>query len=154
MWVTPRLNSGRRQIYPSTDPGSVGISAAESKSGRSSPEAHIIRAPRAGRILRILTYPGEISDGILQMGDRQMYVVAEVYETDVGLVKGQPATITSRNGAFNTPLNGKVAEMADFKNNVLDDDPAANADARVVVKIRLDDSQRVEALPTCGIKVK
>jgi len=65
----------------------------------------IIRAPRAGRILRILTYPGEaISDGILQMGDtRQMYVVAEVYETDVGLVKlGQPATITSRNGAFNT----------------------------------------------------
>jgi len=39
-----------------------------------------------------------------------MYVVAEVYETDVGLVKRQPATITSRNGAF-TPLNGKVAEI-------------------------------------------
>jgi len=34
---------------------------------------------------------------------------------------------------------------------VLDDDPAANADARVVeVKIRLDDSQRVEALPLAG----
>jgi HlyD family secretion protein len=120
----------------------------------------IIRAPRAGRILRILTYPGEaISDGILEMGDtRQMYVVAEVYETDVGLVKlGQPATITSRNGAFNTPLNGKVAEIGwqIFKNNVLDDDPAANADARVVeVKISLDDSQRVEAFTNLQVDVK
>jgi len=39
---------------------------------------------------------------------------------------------------------------------VLDDDPAANADARVVeVKIRLDDSQRVEALPTwVDVKIK
>jgi len=34
---------------------------------------------------------------------------------------------------------------------VLDDDPAANADARVVeVKIRLDDSQRVELYQLAG----
>lgn len=121
----------------------------------------IIKAPRSGRILRIITYPGEAigSDGILEMGDtRQMYAVAEVYESDVTRVKlGQPATITSRNGAFNTPLKGKVAEIGwqIFKNNVLDDDPAANSDARVVeVKIRLDDSKPVEALTNLQVDVK
>jgi HlyD family secretion protein len=41
-----------------------------------------------------------------------MVVVAEVYESDIGLVKlGQPATITSRNGAFSQTLTGKVVEV-------------------------------------------
>lgn len=129
----------------------------------------IIRAPRTGQILRILTYPGEVigqgarsangNNGILEMGDTsQIYAVAEVYESDVGLVKlGQQATITSRNGAFNTPLTGRVAEIGwqIFKNNVLDDDPAANADARVVeVKIRLDDSKPVQAFTNLQVDVK
>ncbi len=121
----------------------------------------IIRAPRTGRILRIVTYPGEAigNDGILEMGDtRQMYAVAEVYEADAGLVKlGQSATITSRNGAFNTPITGKVAEIGwqIFKNNVLDDDPAANSDARVVeVKIRLDNTQLVQAFTNLQVDVK
>jgi len=103
MWVTPSSTPVAAGKFTSTDPGS--ISAAESKSGRSSPEAHNYSCSQSRADPEILTYPGEaISDGILQMGDtRQMYVVAEVYETDVGLVKlGQPPTITSRNGAFNT----------------------------------------------------
>jgi len=70
----------------------------------------------------------------------------------VGLVKlGQPRRLPAAMERL-IPLNGKVAEIGwqIFKNNVLDDDPAANADARVVeVKIRLDDSQRVAFLPTC-----
>ena len=45
--------------------------------------------------------------------------------------------------------------MQIFKNNVLDDDPAANADARVVeVKIRLQDSQLVEALTNLQVDVR
>lgn len=124
-------------------------------------ERTLIRATKAGRILRIIAHEGEaIGDsGILDLGDtRQMNVVAEVYETDLGLVRvGQPVTITSRNGAFNQPLNGKVVEVGwqIFKNNVLDDDPAANADARVVeVKIRLDNSKPVEGMTNLQVDVK
>lgn len=125
-------------------------------------ERTIIRAPQSGRILRILTLAGEAigQDGsVLDMGDTsQMFVVAEVYETDVGLVRvGQPAIITSRNGAFDETLSGRVAEIGwqVFKNNVLDDDPAANADARVVeVKVQLDDSRPVEALTNLQVDVR
>jgi HlyD family secretion protein len=121
----------------------------------------IIRAPSDGRILKIITQAGEAigEAGILDMGDtRQMYAVAEVYETDVNLVKvGQPATITSRNGAFDQPLTGTVADIGwqIFKNNVLDDDPAANADSRVVeAKIRLHNSEPVEALTNLQVDVR
>ncbi|MBF2002220.1 MAG: ABC exporter membrane fusion protein [Synechococcales cyanobacterium M58_A2018_015] len=124
-------------------------------------ERTIIRAPQDGRILRIYAKAGEaIGDsGILDLGNtRQMMAVAEVYETDVSRVRvGQRATITSRNGAFDTPLTGTVTEIGwqIFKNNVLDDDPAANADARVVeVKIRLDDSRPVEALTNLQVDVR
>lgn len=121
----------------------------------------MIRAVRSGRILRIITHEGEAigNSGILDLGDtHQMYVVAEVNETDLRLVKvGQSATIVSRNGAFSQPLSGKVAEIGwqVFKNNVLDDDPAANADARVVeVKIRLDDSKPVEGMTNLQVDVR
>jgi HlyD family secretion protein len=119
----------------------------------------VIRAPSAGEILRIQTQAGEAigDDGILQMGNtRQMNVVAEVYESDVGLVRlGQQAEITSRNGAFPEILTGRVFRVGGqiFKNNVLDDDPAANADARVVeVRIRLD--QPVKQLTNLQVDVK
>jgi HlyD family secretion protein len=109
----------------------------------------------------VITKAGEAigNSGILDLGNtRQMYVVAEVYETDVGLVKvGQPATITSRNGAFETALSGRVSDIGwqIFKNNVLDDDPAANADARVVqVKVKLDNSAPVESLTNLQVDVK
>ncbi|MEM7771643.1 MAG: HlyD family efflux transporter periplasmic adaptor subunit [Cyanobacteria bacterium P01_A01_bin.37] len=124
-------------------------------------ERTIIRAPRDGQILRIIAKQGEAitSDGILDFGDTsQMYVVAEVYETDVGLLSlGQPAQINSRNGAFDEALTGEVAEIGwqVFKNDVLDDDPAANADARVVeVKIRLDDSAPVQGLTNLQVDVR
>jgi HlyD family secretion protein len=124
-------------------------------------ERTIIRAPSSGRVLRIVTRAGEAigTNGILDLGDTsQMFVVAEVYETDVGLVRiGQPAVISSRNGAFNEPLTGKVSSIGwqIFKNNVLDDDPAANADSRVVeVKIQLDNGKAVQALTNLQVDVK
>lgn len=126
----------------------------------------IIYAPQGGRVLRLITRQGEAipaaptgsDEGILELGNtRQMMVVAEVYESDVARVKmGQKATITSRNGAFTDTLTGQVEEIGwqIFKNNVLDDDPAANADARVVeVKIRLDNSDRVESLTNLQVDV-
>jgi HlyD family secretion protein len=124
-------------------------------------ERTIVRAPSSGRVLRIITRAGEAigTNGILDLGDTsQMFVVAEVYETDVGLVRlGQPVTVMSRNGAFSQALTGKVSSIGwqIFKNNVLDDDPAANADSRVVeVRIQLDDSKSVEALTNLQVDVK
>ena len=125
-------------------------------------ELSIIRAPEEGQILDIYTDPGEAvspsGEPLLAMGDTsQMYVVAEVYETDVGLVAvGQPATITSRNGAFSQTLTGTVEEIGlqIAKNDVLDDDPAANADARVVeVRVRVDQSDVVASLTNLQVDV-
>src|SRR5207253_2842384 len=59
----------------------------------------ILRAPRNGKILKILSHAGETvgAQPILQMGDtQQMFAIAEVYETDRGrLHEGSRATITS-----------------------------------------------------------
>jgi HlyD family secretion protein len=106
----------------------------------------IIRAPIAGQILDILTWPGErthAAEPILRMGNTdQMHAVAEVYETDIGAVRlGQRAIITSP--ALPKPLAGEVVQIgvSIYKNDVLDVDPAADADARVIeVRIRLDES--------------
>lgn len=120
-----------------------------------------IRAPRDGQILEILTYPGEAvgsSQGILRMGNtQQMMVVAEVYETDIGRVMpGQSAVVTSR--AFPGELRGVVDQIGleINKKDVLDTDPAADVDARVVeVWIRLDpgSSQKVAALTNLQVTV-
>jgi HlyD family secretion protein len=144
------------QVQAAVESARQNLNLAQAKLDRT-----IIRAPRDGRILRVITHSGETigEQGILDLGNTsQMDVVAEVYESDIGLVEvGQTATITSRNGAFETPLTGKVSEIGwqIFKNDVLDDDPAANADARVVeVRIRLDDSRPVEALTNLQVDVR
>ena len=115
-------------------------------------------APVAGRILNILVKPGEqVANGpVLTMGDTsKMRAVAEVYETDITRVRlGQTATITSR--ALARPITGRVVRIGHmvFKNDVLNIDPAARADARVVeVWIELDDSSRLERLTNLTVDV-
>lgn len=119
-----------------------------------------VRAPRNGQILKIHTWPGEVvgDEGIADIGRTdQMYVVAEVYETDVSKVRlGQRATITSK--AFVGKLRGNVAQIGlqIDKKDVLDTDPAADVDARVVeVKIRLapEDSKLVAGFTSLQVKV-
>ncbi|MEO0397292.1 MAG: efflux RND transporter periplasmic adaptor subunit [Cyanobacteria bacterium P01_A01_bin.137] len=123
-------------------------------------ERTVVTAPAAGQILDIYVRPGEAvsSNRLLSMGNtNEMYVVAEVYETDVGLVEvGQQATITSRNGAFEGILSGTVETIGlqIFKNDVLDDDPAANADARIVeVRIAVDQDEAVAMLTNLQVDV-
>ncbi|MEM9164284.1 MAG: efflux RND transporter periplasmic adaptor subunit, partial [Cyanobacteria bacterium P01_F01_bin.4] len=120
----------------------------------------VIKAPAAGQILDIFVQPGEAvsSNRLLSMGNTdEMYVVAEVYETDVGLVNlGQKATVTSRNGAFDGALSGTVETIGlqIFKNDVLDDDPAANADARIVeVRIAVEQDEAVAMLTNLQVDV-
>ncbi|MBT9314699.1 ABC exporter membrane fusion protein [Leptothoe spongobia] len=112
-----------------------------------------VRAPRDGQVLTIHTFPGETvaNEGIVSLGQtNQMYVVAEVYETDIHQIQsGQRASITSR--GFTGTLHGTVDELGleVAKKDVLQTDPTADVDARVVeVKIRLspDDSPLVSGL--------
>jgi HlyD family secretion protein len=67
---------------------------------------------------------------------------------------GQRAKITSR--ALDRPLTGKVVEIGRmiFKNDVLNVDPAAKTDARVVeVRIALDDGAAVAGLTNLTVDV-
>ncbi|WGV23183.1 efflux RND transporter periplasmic adaptor subunit [Halotia branconii] len=125
-----------------------------------------VRVPVAGQILRINTRVGEqvnTQEGIAELGQtKQMYAIAEVYETDIVKVKlGQPAIITSEYGGFSGELRGKVDQiglqigktrLSQDQNN-----PTNDVNARVVeVKIRIDsqDSPKVAALTGMQVRVK
>jgi HlyD family secretion protein len=139
----------------------VGVKAAEAqvRVAEAQLELTLIRAPIAGEVLKIFNYPGErIGDGpVLQMGDTgDMHVVAEVRETDVAAVRvGQRATITSP--ALPAPVGGTVAEIGRliFKNNVLDPDPRAERDSRVVeVRVKLDSPASLAGLTRLEVSTR
>ncbi len=118
----------------------------------------VVRAPVAGRVLAVHARAGERvgADGIAELGRVDaMYAVAEVYETDVGRVRvGQRATVTS--AAFAGELGGVVERVGMLvgKDDVLDVDPVADADTRVVeVEVRLDDGARVAGLTRLQVEV-
>jgi HlyD family secretion protein len=115
-----------------------------------------VRSPIDGQVLKIHTKAGESvssTNGIADIGQTgQMYAIAEVYESDIAKVKlGQAATINSETNAFEGELKGTVAEIGlqIGKKDILNTDPAADVDARVVeVKIQLDpeSSRKVSGL--------
>ncbi|ETX05999.1 MAG: hypothetical protein ETSY2_19695 [Candidatus Entotheonella gemina] len=118
----------------------------------------VLRAPIDGRILQILTHPGEplAQKPLLKMANtKQMYAIAEVYETDIGLVRiGQRAHVSSP--ALPQMLNGHVAHIGSTigKNDLLSVDPVAPTDTRVVeVKIRLDQSEAASRLLNLQVDV-
>ena len=95
--------------------------------------------------------------GLLELGQTQhMYVVAEVYETDIGLVsEGQAVTISSP--ALSGTLNGSVERIGAIigKNDILDLDPVARTDSRVIeVFILLDDPATVATLTYLQVDVE
>jgi len=115
-----------------------------------------IKAPLDGEILDIKAYSGENIDnvdGVVEIGNtQQMLVIAEVYESDISKVKlGQTAEIRSENNSFKESIKGKIIEISPKigKKDVLETDPAASVDARVVeVKIAVnpEDNQTVKNL--------
>jgi HlyD family secretion protein len=116
-------------------------------------------SPIDGQVLNVLIRPGGPVNGqpILRLGDTaHMRVVAEIYETDIGLVRvGQTARVSS--AAISASLTGKVVEIGNmvFKNDILNVDPAARADARVVeVRIALDNGQSVRGLTNLTVDVE
>lgn len=122
-----------------------------------------VRAPIDGEILKVHTKSGEAITqmGIAEIGQTdQMFVIAEVAEDSIGRVRlGQTATISSDNGAFVGELKGTVAEIGRKigKKDVLNTDPAADVDARVVeVKIAIapEDSTKVAGLTYAKVVVE
>jgi HlyD family secretion protein len=119
-----------------------------------------VRAPIDGQVIKINSKTGEVvsqTNGVVDLGNtKQMYAVAEIYETDIGKIKvGQKATIESE--AFEGEITGKVDRIGlqIAKNDVLGTDPAAKTDVRIVeVKIKLDDSTKVSGLTNLQVRVK
>ncbi len=137
----------------------VELRAAELVAAQAYLERSMVRAPIAGEVLIIHAREGERigTDGLLELGQTQrMYAVAEVYETDIGLVApGQIARITSP--ALQAPMSGVVERIGKLigKNDVLDLDPVARMDSRVVeVFILLDEPEKVADLTNLQVDVE
>jgi HlyD family secretion protein len=118
----------------------------------------VVRAPIAGQVVQIFARGGERvgPNGFAEIAQNdQMFAIAEVYETDVGRVRvGQRATVKSP--AFDGALAGTVDRigMKIGKQDLLDTDPVARTDARVVeVRVKLDDSARAAALSHLQVEV-
>jgi HlyD family secretion protein len=119
-----------------------------------------VRAPIAGQVLKVQAKAGEAvsnTSGVIELGNtKQMYAVAEIYETDIAKVKvGQKARITSE--VIDGEISGKVERIGlrIAKNDILGTDPAAKTDVRVIeVRIKLDNSAKVSSLTNLQVKVK
>ncbi|BAZ13903.1 DevB family ABC exporter membrane fusion protein [Calothrix sp. NIES-4071] len=132
---------------------------AEVKQAQVELENAYVRSPSSSQVIRIHTRPGEIvsNEGIVSLGNTQeMYVKAEVYESDISQVRiGQKVKITS-NSLTNT-LQGTVEEIGleIGKKDILSNDPIFDTDARVVeVKIRLNPTGSKQVANLTNLKVK
>ncbi len=119
-----------------------------------------IRAPMDGMVLDVSVRAGEVvgNDGIASLGrTERMYVVSEVYETDIASVRsGQPAIVTS--SAFPGKLTGQVNQIGREvkRQGIFDVNPLANTDFRIVeVKVELDpsSSRKVAGLSNLQVQV-
>ncbi|WP_227498500.1 efflux RND transporter periplasmic adaptor subunit [Synechococcus sp. PCC 7336] len=149
-------------------PVDVNVAAAEVRAARAAVERAqseldlaYIRASQSGQILKIHTRPGEVisTDGIVDIGQTsQMVAIAEIYESDIHRVRlGQQARVVSR-ALPDMELHGRV-EQVDLqvrRQTVINEDPAANIDAKTVeVKVLLDEaaSQQVSGLTNLRVTV-
>jgi HlyD family secretion protein len=124
-------------------------------------ELSSVRSPISGQILKINTRPGEIvsATGIADLGrTQQMYVVAEIYETNIKKVRlGQSAVITS--DALPKELHGIVTDIGlqVGKQNIFNNLQADTDNKIVEVKIRInnmEDHKKITALTNLQVQVR
>lgn len=122
-------------------------------------ERAYLRAPSDGQILKIHARAGEKigDDGLLDLAQTdRMVAVAEVYQTDVGLVRvGQPATVVGQ--AIQGSLRGTVAQVGlqVLRQNVFSNQPGENLDRRVVeVRILLDPASTARVRSFTNLQVE
>ena len=132
---------------------------AAAKTARTELNRAYIKSPQAGTVIKILARPGEIisnEEGIARIGKiDEMYAVAEVYESDIAKIElGQPVTVSS--SAIEGKLQGTVAKIGleIERQNVVNTDPTANIDARVVeVKVKLDKASSLKVAGLTNLQV-
>lgn len=124
-------------------------------------ELRRVKSYAAGKVLKIHARPGESigNDGILELGDTNtMVAVAEVFEADIAKIKTEKrAEITVR--TTGEKFGGEVVQIDPIikKRDILDSDPVADVDARVVeVRVRLDAdaSRKLADLTNLRVDVK
>ncbi len=118
-----------------------------------------VKSPQNGQVFEIYTHPGELisNNGIADIGKTsQMYVVAEVYESDITkIMQGKQVRIVS--DTFAQELQGKVERIGlqVRKQNLTNTDPSSNIDNRIVkVHIRLNKISTQQAAKFTNMQVK
>ncbi|MCE7998547.1 MAG: HlyD family efflux transporter periplasmic adaptor subunit [Rhodobiaceae bacterium] len=108
-------------------------------------EKTYVRAPITGTVLKIHVRPGEKpgGEGVMNIGNiERMTAEVEIYQTQIGNIElGDTVDITAN--ALPTALKGTVSHIGleVERQTLIDDDPAANTDARIVeVTVLLDDA--------------
>jgi len=141
----------RLEGLSSVRPADVAVAAAELSAAKADVETaraklanQYVRAPSAGRVLRIDAYPGQAigPEGLLSFGRTdEMFVDAEVVEHDIARARvGQAVRVTGDSLAG--PLAGTVERIGFLvgAREVFEIDPTAFADSRIVhVLIRVKD---------------
>ena len=150
-----------RSVDVSVAQAELEVAQAAVNQARANLELAYVKSPIEGQVLEINTWAGEMvnkTEGIVEVGNtKNMYVVAEVYESDIDRIRiSQTAFITS--GGILPKLTGTVDDVGwqIRTQDVLDTDPVADVDARVVeVKIRLhpEDSRKVANLTNLQVNV-
>ncbi len=118
-----------------------------------------VKSSQDGQVFQIHVRPGELisNNGIVDIGQTsQMYVIAEVYESDINKVyPGQQVQIV---GDFlPIELQGTVERksLQVRRQNVINTDPLSNIDNRVVeVHIRLEPSSSLKAANLTNMQVR
>ena len=118
-----------------------------------------VKSPQNGQVFEIYTHPGELisNNGIADIGKTsQMYVVAEVYESDITkIIQGKQVRTVS--DTFDQELQGKVERIGlqVRKQNLTNTDPSSNIDNRIVkVHIRLNKVSTQQAAKFTNMQVK
>jgi HlyD family secretion protein len=150
-----KIEIQRRRVAIAAEKGKLGARIksldASHKAALIQRDRAVIRALAAGRILRILSRPGETigAQPVLQMGDtNEMEVVAEIPELQArDLSRAKQVTITAFRRAASTlgetwkgTIDLERSELMVGRNSIFSLDPTVEADRRVIqVRIRLDD---------------
>jgi HlyD family secretion protein len=150
-----------RPVDISSAEAAVASAVASANQAQADLQLAFVRAPIAGEIFKIHTKPGEApsSKGIAEIAQNdRMVAVAEIYESDIGKIKmGQVAEIKSETGSFKGILKGTVQQIGlqVAKKDVLNTDPAADADSRIVeVRLAIDPAENINIRGLTNSKVE
>jgi HlyD family secretion protein len=163
---TVEAKQARLQGLSNARPADVAIAAAEMSAAKAEVEAlraklanQSVRAPSAGRILRIHAYPGQAvgAEGLLAFARTDdMFVDAEVMEHDIARARiGQSVRITG--DSLSKPLQGTVERIGFIvgAREVFAIDPSAFADSRIVhVLVRVNEPAAVERFINARVTVE